>query len=213
MGMVQQVKTLEDFTNPFDAIKTFETTLAEYTGAPYAVCVDHCTHAIELCMIVDKIKQTSFTAYTYLSVPMTMHKLNIEYNLLDVKWHDCYQFFGTRIWDCARYLTKNMYQPGTLQCLSFNRQKPLEVGTGGAILTDDKELYKKLSCMRYDGRDIFNYSPWIKQQAFTVGYHYYMRPEEALIALNKLEQRKFVEQKPEYFDYPDCRQITIKHVQ
>lgn len=207
--MVYKVKTFKDFANPFDIIKTFEQKLAEFTGAPFAVSVDHCTHAIELCMRVDKIKQTTFPAYTYLSVPMTMHKLNIQYELLDIKWNSCYQFRGTRIWDCARYLEKNMYESGSLQCLSFNRQKPLEVGIGGAILTDDEDLYKKLSCMRYDGRDIFNYSPWITQEQFEVGYHYYMRPEEALIALNKLEQQDFVEQKPEYFNYPDCRKISI----
>jgi dTDP-4-amino-4,6-dideoxygalactose transaminase len=207
------VKTLEDFANPFDIIKTFETKLTEYTGAPYAVVVDHCSHAIELCMLIENIKHCSFSAYTYLSVPMTMVKLGIDYTLLDQKWNTSYQFFGTRIWDCARFLVENMYEPGTLQCLSFNRQKPLEVGTGGAILTDDKELYQRLSCMRYDGRDIFNYSPWIEQQTFDLGYHYYMRPEEALVGLNKLEHQEFTEQKPEYFDYPDCRKITINPLQ
>ena len=206
------MKTFSDFENPFDVIKTFEQKLAEYTGAPFAISVDHCTHAIELCMVIDQVKQTAFSAYTYLSVPMTMHKLKIKYNLLDVKWNNCYQFVGTRIWDCARYLEENMYEPNSLQCLSFNRQKPIDVGIGGAILTDDEELYKRLSCMRYDGRDIFNYSPWNEQQRFEVGYHYYMRPEEALIALNKLEQREFVQQKPEYFNYPDCRTISISDV-
>ena len=207
------MKTFADFESPFDIIKAFEKALAEYTGAPYAIAVDHCTHAIEMCMLAEGIKHCSFTAYTYLSVPMTMHKLNIDYDLLDVKWNNCYQFIGTKIWDCARYLDENMYQAGTLQCLSFNRQKPLEVGIGGAVLLDDEDLYRRLSNMRYDGRDIFTYSPWIEQKEFEVGFHYYMRPEEALIALNKLEQRNFVYQKPEYFDYPDCRQITIKHVQ
>ena len=34
----------------FDKILEFETALAEYTGAPYAVMTDCCTHAIELCL-------------------------------------------------------------------------------------------------------------------------------------------------------------------
>jgi dTDP-4-amino-4,6-dideoxygalactose transaminase len=207
------VKTIEDFESPFDIIRAFEQSLAQYTGAPYAIAVDHCSHAIEMCMLLEGVKQCSFPAYTYLSVPMTMVKLGIDYTLLDIKWNPSYQFQGTRIWDCARELQPNMYQSNSLQCLSFNRQKPLAVGIGGAILLDDEKLYNRLSRMRYDGRDIFVYSPWIDQQEFELGFHYYMRPEEALIALNKLEQRNFVEQKPEYFDYPDCRKITIKNVQ
>jgi dTDP-4-amino-4,6-dideoxygalactose transaminase len=210
--LVQQVKKLADFESPFSVIQTFEKTLAEYTGAPYAITVDHCSHAIEMCMYVEGVKQCSFPAYTYLSVLMTMVKLGIEYTLLDKKWNPSYQFLGTRIWDCARQLQPNMYRPNSLQCLSFNRQKPLAVGIGGAILLDDEKLYKRLSRMRYDGRDIFSYSSWIDQGEFELGFHYYMRPEEALIALNKLEQRDFVEQKPKYFDYPDCRKISIINV-
>ena len=207
------MKTFSDFASPFAVIREFEKQLAHYTGAPYAVSVDHCTHAIELCMRVDGVQTCEFPAYTYLSVPMLMHKLRIDYKLQDKKWNPSYQFDGTRIWDCARHLEENMYQPGSLQCLSFNRQKPLEIGIGGAILTDNIDLYNRFSKMRYDGRDIFQHSSWVNQRDFEVGYHYYMRPEEALIGLNKLEQRDFVEQKPEYFDYPDCRKITIKNVQ
>ena len=41
----------------FDKIIEFETALAEYTGAPYAISTDCCTHAIELCLIYKKIKK------------------------------------------------------------------------------------------------------------------------------------------------------------
>jgi hypothetical protein len=33
-----------------------------------------------------KVKRVQFTAYTYLSIPMTMHKLGIEYELVPEKW-------------------------------------------------------------------------------------------------------------------------------
>ena len=62
----------------FDDIKRFELALAEFTGAPYVVMTDCCTHAIELCLRYDKIKQCTFTPYTYLSIPMTMHKRSEE---------------------------------------------------------------------------------------------------------------------------------------
>ena len=189
----------------FDKIFEFEQALAEYTGAPYAVMTDCCTHAIEMCMRFDKVKRVQFPAYTYLSIPMTMHKLGITYGLLDQKWTGEYRFNGTRIWDSARRLERGMYRSGMLQCLSFGNGKPLQIGRGGAILTDDVEVYDQLSMMRYDGRDL-RISPWPEQQTFKVGYHYKPTLEEAELGLKLLPA---VNEKPKYVEYPDCRNITI----
>ena len=190
----------------FEKIKEFESALAKFTGAPYAVMTDCCTHAIELCLRYDKITRVQFPAHTYLSIPMTMHKLGIEYNYSDKLWIGEYQFIGTRIWDSARLLREGMYRPGQLQCLSFGHSKPLEIGRGGAILTDDVEIYDILSQQRYDGRDL-SVSPWEQQKIFRVGYHYKPTIEEAVIGLEKLSG---VDQTPKYFEYPDLREIIIK---
>ena len=72
--------------DPFYQIEAFEQQLAQYTGAPYCITVDCCTHAIELAMRYDRVKETSFTAYTYLSVIMIFHRLGIKYTLLDDRW-------------------------------------------------------------------------------------------------------------------------------
>jgi dTDP-4-amino-4,6-dideoxygalactose transaminase len=101
-----------------------------------------------------------------------------------------------------------MYVADSIQCISFGRSKPLEIGQGGCILTDDAELYRKASMMRYDGRDL-HISPWVKQKEFTVGYHYYMRPEECIAGRNMLTARKFTPQLDKHFDYPDCSQLVI----
>jgi len=189
----------------FDRIFEFEQALAEYTGAPYAVMTDCCTHAIEMCLRFDRVSHTTFTAFTYLSIPMTMHKLNIAYDLTDEPWTGEYQFRNTRIWDSARRLERGMYRPGQLQCLSFGNGKPLQIGRGGAILTDDVEVYDQLSMMRYDGRDL-KIKPWQDQQTFKVGYHYKPTLEEAELGLKLLPQ---VNERPKYVEYPDCRNITI----
>ena len=63
--------------------------------------------------------------------------------------------------------------------------------------------------MRFDGRDIFQYSPWLAQKKFHVGYHYYLRPEECIIGLNLLQNRQFIEQTDKLHNYPDCREIEI----
>ena len=191
---------------PFEKINEFESVLAQFTGAPYAVMTDCCTHAIELCLRHDKIERVVFPAHTYLSIPMTMHKLGIEYNYSDKLWTGEYQFIGTRIWDSARLLKEGMYRKGQLQCLSFGHGKPLEIGRGGAILLDDETTYQKLIRQRYDGRDL-NIGPWEQQQTFEVGYHYKPTIEEAIIGLEKLPT---VDQEPKYFQYPDLREIIIK---
>ena len=45
----------------FDKILQFEQALAEFTGAPYVIMTDSCTHAIELCLRHDAVTQCSFT--------------------------------------------------------------------------------------------------------------------------------------------------------
>lgn len=193
----------------FDNIKKFEKLIAEFTGAPYAISTDCCTHAIELCMILDNVTSCSFPAFTYISVPQTMQKLKINYELLDKEWSGEYQFLNTRIWDSARRLEPNMYRKGQLQCLSFGYTKPVDIGRGGAILTDDYDVYKKLSMMRYDGRDL-DISPWIEQETFTQGYHYKLNPEECvrgISALTNYINKKDYEVKS--ITYPDCRKIRF----
>lgn len=194
----------------FDKILQFEKSLAKFTGAPYAIMTDCCTHAIELCLRYDKVTTTTFTPYTYISVPMTMHKLNINYEYNDKQWLGEYQFDNTRIWDSARLLSPNMYRPSQMQCLSFGFDKPLNIGRGGAILLDDSDAYNTMLKQRYDGRDL-QVSPWVEQRVFTVGYHYRPTIEEAILGLEKLEQ--YIKQEnfePKKAEYPDCRSIVIE---
>lgn len=189
----------------FDKIFEFEQALAEYTGAPYAVMTDCCTHALELCFRLKQVKRVRFTSYTYLSIPMLMHKLGIEYELVPEKWTGEYRFYGTDIWDSARRVERGMYQARQMQCLSFGYGKPLHLGHGGAILVDNAETHKQLSQMRYDGRDL-NISPWEQQSSFRVGYHYKPAIEDAELGLEKLAT---LDQQPKYHHYPDLREISI----
>ena len=189
----------------FEKIAEFEQALAKFTGAPYAVMTDCCTHAIELCLRFDRVKRCSLPAQTYLSVPMTLHKLGIKYTYQEHDWLGEYQLTGTRIWDSARLLKQGMYRPGMLQCLSFGYDKPLSIGRGGAVLTDDVEVYDIIKHQCYDGRDL-TITPWENQKIFRVGYHYRPTIEEAVTALELLPN---VDQEPKYKQYPDLRNISI----
>jgi dTDP-4-amino-4,6-dideoxygalactose transaminase len=189
----------------FDKISEFEHALVVYTGAPYVIMTDCCTHAIELCLRYERPANVTFSAFTYLSVPMTMHKLKIEYKLIPEDWTGEYQFHGTRIWDSARRLEHSMYRTGQMQCLSFGHGKPLQIGRGGAILLDDKAAYDVMIRQRSDGRDLA-VAPWQDQKIFSVGYHYRPTIEEAERALKLLPT---VNEQPKYHPYPDLREIRI----
>ena len=206
------METYDEDVSPWQPILDFEQELAAYTGAPYAVTTDRCTHAIEIAFRLSKHPQpVSFTAFTYVSVVMVMHKLNIAYKLTDEQWRGKYQFHNTNIWDCARLLERGMYESGQTQCLSFGRTKPLTMGFGGAILTDNKELYERASRMRYDGRDLFRYEKWSDQTEWEPGFHYYMTPEQCQTAGFFLDNEIFTVQEDHHYNYPDCRQLNIKH--
>jgi len=189
----------------FEKIAEFESVLAKFTGAPYAVMTDCCTHAIELCLRVDRVKRCSIPAHTYLSVPMTLHKLDIAFDYTDIEWLGEYQLTGTRVWDSARLLKQGMYRAGMLQCLSFGYDKPLAIGRGGAVLTDDVKVYDVLKLQCYDGRDL-SISPWENQKTFRIGYHYRPTIEEAVRALELLPT---VDQEPKPKQYPNLREIII----
>ena len=78
----------------FDIIKIFEDKISKYTGSPYVTVTDCCTHALELSFryLIHKSKITKVTlpAYTYLSVPMMLKKLDIDFELLDQDWQGYY---------------------------------------------------------------------------------------------------------------------------
>lgn len=190
----------------FQALFEFEARLAEYTGAPYAVVTDCCTHALELCFRHDRVQRVRFTAFTYLSVPQLMHRLDIAYGLTDEVWQGEYQFHGSRIWDSARRLEPGMYRPGAMQCLSFGHTKPLQLGRGGAVLLDDHEAYTWLSRARSDGRDLA-ISPWIDQQIFDLGWHYCPTLEICELGIERLGQ---VAPQCQTVQYPDCRQLDFR---
>ena len=194
------------YNNP---VAKLEKNLASFTGAPFVVATDCCTHAIELCLRLDKVKKLKSSCYTYLSVPMTFVKLGIKFTFTDEHWLGEYNFKGTRIWDSARLLHPMMYREGQLQCLSFGNGKPVDNKRGGAILCGSDVEYKALKQMSYDGRSQ-DYVEWSEQKVYNLGYHYNM-PFEHAEQINKL-LTKYKAQKdhlPRMHDYPDCRSIVI----
>jgi len=192
----------------FDTISKFEQKIADFFGAPHAVAIDCCTHAVELCLRYNNIKYYTIPKRTYISIPFLAKKLNIDFDWREEQWKDYYYLGGTNIIDAAVLWKQNSYIEGTFMCISFQYKKHLSLGRGGIILTDDKKSATILKKMSYDGR--LPAIPWREQDISTMGYHYYMTPETAQMGLEKLP--KAVKTKARqwvYTDWPDISKMKI----
>lgn len=195
----------------FGIVKTFEDKIAEYFGSKYAVAVDCCTHGLELSLRYTNADKIIVPKQTYLSVPMLSDKLNIEREFIDDEWED-YYYITNNIVDAAVVWKQDSYIPSTLMVLSFQFKKHLNLGRGGAILTDDIDAWYTLKGMSYDGREPESEEPWANQDINTIGYHYYMTPETAYTGVQKLSNVDFQNKevkKWSYRDYPVLTEFNI----
>ena len=192
----------------FEHVEKFEQELAKFYGAPYAVATDCCTHAIELCLRYKKFNNITIPSHTYISIPFTFEKLNLNWNFDYNEWQNFYYLKGTTIIDAAVYWKENGYIENTFMCLSFQFKKHLSLGRGGAILLQNREDYDVLKKMSYDGRDLSK--PWAEQNIDTIGYHYYMTPETAMLGIEKLSDvRNRPPRKWTFEDYPDLKKLSV----
>ena len=194
-------------TYSFEAVKEFEDKLADFFGSPYAVCVDSCTHGVELSLRYTKAKKISVPKRTYISIPFLASKLNIDLEWRDENWVD-YYYLTENIVDAAVLWGGGTYVPKTLMSISFQFQKHLSLGRGGVILTDDRQAAIELKKMSYDGR--LPNIPWREQDIDSIGYHYYMTPEVAQMGLDKLNEA--IKARPRQWvveDWPDLTKMKV----
>lgn len=191
----------------FDIIREFEEKISSFFGSPYAVAIDSCTHGVELALRYTKAKKISCPKRTYLSIPFLSKKLNIDLEWRDENWVD-YYYITENIIDAAVLWKKDSYIPKTFMGISFQYQKHLSLGRGGALLLDNEEAYFQIKKMSYDGR-IPN-TPWRDQDIDTFGLHYYMTPETAQNGVNKFQEA--IETPPRQWvvsDWPDLTEMKI----
>lgn len=166
--------------NPYKIVRMFEEELCEYTGAPYVITVDSCTNALFLCCKYLEVKEVIIPSKTYLSVPMSVIHAggSVVFDKKEITnhWSGMYQLKPYLIYDSAKRFTSNMYIPGSYMCLSFHMKKHLNIGKGGAILTDNREAYEWFKKARYEGRSEKFYKEDSVEQ---LGWNMYMTPQEA----------------------------------
>ena len=211
---LEQIKEFYDYSDPRELVALFEFEVAEFAGSKYAVSTDCCTHAIELSfrlkMAMNEIQKGDrvyIPENTYVSVPMTLYKLGLKWTFTNEKWQGLYQIQckGTPVFDGAVRWKRNMYQHGSLHCLSFQIKKRIPIGRGGMVLTDNPDFYEYLKMASYDGRDLL--TPYdSKEHIRVLGYHYYMTPEDAARGLLLMRKIKEEGDSGTWENYPNLRQ-------
>ena len=191
----------------FDIVREFEEKISSFFNSPFAIAVDSCTHGIELALRYTNASKISCPKRTYLSIPFLSKKLNINLDWREEDWQD-YYYITNNVIDAAVLWKKDSYIPGTFMGISFQYQKHLSLGRGGALLLDNEKAYTQIKKMSYDGR-IPN-TPWRDQDIDTFGLHYYMTPETAQNGVNKFQEA--VDTPPRQWvvsDWPDLTQMKI----
>ncbi len=169
----------------------FEQALCDYTGAPYCVAVDCCSHAIFLSLMYEDVAGQTITLpnRTFPSVPMEIIHAGGRvkfYDTMDTGIKGSYILGGTNVIDASLSFTHNMYVANSHMCLSFTGpSKHLKLIKGGAILTYEKEAYEWFKRARCCGRR--------EQSFFTdtfdfLGWNFYMLPEVAARGLMLMRQ-------------------------
>lgn len=180
-----------NYKQVYQVTQGFEEALCEYTGAPYAVAVDSCSSALLLSLIQWNVQglEIEIPARTYMSVPCSIILAGGKVKFAPVKGttlKGAYRLGKTPIIDSALRFTADMYEPGTFTCLSFSGiYKHLKLGKGGAILTDDKDVYEWFKRARFSGRNEQSYHT----DTFTqLGLNCYLLPEIAARGLLLMNQ-------------------------
>lgn len=195
--------------DPYEVVRMFEENVAEYTGAKFAISCDNCTNAIKMCLELFAPRRIKIPSKTYLSVPQSIiqagHKVTFDEKMNS--WRGIYKLEPLKVYDAAKRFTSDMYIPGSLMCLSFGIKKPLKLGKGGMILTDNEDFYEKLKQKRWSGRTE-GVSMEEDQMPF-MGYNSYMTPELAAWGMMMLSVYPEHAEDSPYEDYPDCSQYNI----
>lgn len=194
-----------------------EKELVSYTGSKYAVVVDNCSNAIFLSLMYENIKGKTITipSRTYVSVPCAIIHAGGRVRFSPssgITLRGAYPLVGSKTIDSALRFTHNMYVPGSFMCLSFTGpHKHMNLGKGGAILTDDYQAYLWFKKARLSGRSEFSY---MDDDLTMLGWNFYMMPEIATRGLLMIQafydtDGKPVDNEDREFPYPDLSKFPI----
>lgn len=188
--------------NPYQIVDDFEKAIADFAGSKYAVAVDSCSNALFLCLkYLDKRDQIiTIPNKTYISVPCAIRNAGYYLKFEHKEWSGCYQLDPLPIYDSALRFSPGMFMGG-YHCLSFHVNKPLKIGRGGMILTDDKDAYEWFKLARFNGRG--GNSTAHLDSYHMIGWNFYMTNADAARGLwlfSGMKESEMGDIKSEYAD-------------
>ncbi len=180
----------EIITSPVTFVATANAAL--YLGArPVFVDVESCTANIDVSLI-----EKAITTKTKIIVPVHYagHPVNLE------KLHDVAREYGLFMVEDASHALGSRYARGkTGNCrysditvFSFHPLKHITTAEGGAVLTNNKELYRKALLFRSHGisKDRFVNEPeglWYHEMQM-MGYNYRMSDVQAALGISQIKK-------------------------
>jgi len=205
----------------YQVTNQFESKLASYTGAKFAICVDNMSNALFMSLYYENyIKKScedtiSIPCRTYPSVPCEIIHAGLKVKFEPVDGETLtgpYLLKGSNVWDSALRFTADMYKPGTHMCVSFTGPyKHFKLSKGGAILTDCREANGWFRRARYSGRRECSYHD---DNFDMLGWNFYMMPELAARGLLLMSQfydtsNNKIHNEDLTLPYPDLSQFKI----
>ena len=206
----------------YDVTDEFESQLAQYTGAKYAVTLDNMSNGLFLALYYEKNITKSITTdtltipcRTYPSVPCEIIHAGLKVGWKEVNGETltgAYQLEGSNVWDSALTFTGDMYKPKSHMCVSFTGPyKHFKLSKGGAILTDNIKAYRWFKRARYSGRRECSYH---EDNLDMLGWNFYMMPELAargILLMNQFYNMDGTKKHNEdlTLPYPDLSQFKI----
>lgn len=191
----------------YDVVRQFEQRVAAYAGSRYAVAVDTCSAALQLCCQYHHVQQVCLPRHTYISVPFAVMHAGGNVSFDARQWTGAYRLFPYPIVDSAMRFTKGMYEADKFQCVSFHSKKILPIGRGGMILTNDADAVLWFKQMRWDGRSEM---PFKDDNVCMAGWPFSMEPERAargMVLMDHLPERNA--DLPN--DHPDISKFKVFH--
>jgi dTDP-4-amino-4,6-dideoxygalactose transaminase len=203
--------------DPFQITRDFEAALCEYTGAPFAVCVNSCTMAIQIA--AGWLRQHCYAQYadvaslpklTYIGVPYALKAAGYRIEFRNEDWQGEHRIGPMPLWDAARRFYAGMYQArlrvtdlgGIFQCVSFHHSKILGHSQGGAILHGLYQADGWLRRARFDGRtEGVSIADGPRHEG--PAWHAYISPDVSAALLWKLQGLPRINADLPRSDYPD----------
>jgi len=196
----------------YDVVKQFEKEIADYCGSPYGVSVSSASNAFFLLFKYLKVGEVEVPCRTYPGVPMAVLNSGGSVYFKRFGWFGGYQLLPLKVFDyCLRFeqdLTPCRNVRGLCYyILSFHSKKPLPIGRGGMILTNDDKAVEYIKRARFDGR---NECSLFENDIKEIGWNMYLTPEQAARGLTLFEHAKG----KTYFvgsseDYPDLSKMEV----